>query len=83
MSRKASLDTIKHLYGKVGLIDEEIDYLLKKGYCSAISVLTGYSNCKLDKLQDDDYFPEGSVQLLIRLAQYLQWKQDTDGNLQQ
>jgi hypothetical protein len=82
MSRKASFDTITCLYEEVRLLDEEIKYLLKKGYRSAISILTSYNNCKLDKLQDDVLFPEGCVQLLIRLVQYLQWKQDTDGNLQ-
>ena len=80
MTHKASQETIIRLYEAVGLSDEESKYLIKKGYRSAISVLTAHSNDRLDKLQDD-VFPKGSMQLLVRLAQYLQWKQETEGNL--
>ena len=80
MTPKVSQETIIRLYDAVGLSEEESEYLVKKGYRSAISVLTGHSNDRLYKLEGED-LPEGCVQLLVRLAQYLQWKQETEGNL--
>ena len=35
----------------------------------------------MENLEDENEFPEGSVQLLSRLALYIRWKQDTKGNL--
>jgi hypothetical protein len=81
-TRAVNQATIVRLYEAIGLSDTESDYLLKKGYKSPIAVLTGYVNDKLGKLQDDEEFPEGSVQLLSRLALYIKWKQETEGNLQ-
>ena len=74
--------TIVRLYNAIHLSQEEINYLLRKGYKSPIAVLTGYINDKLDNLEDNDVFPEGCIQLLSRLALYIWWKQETEGNLQ-
>ena len=80
-TQKSNQDTIKTLYNAIGLSTEEVKYLFSKGYHSAIIVLSGYYNSKLQNLEDKDKLPKGCVQLLTRLVQYIQWKQDTEGNL--
>jgi hypothetical protein len=81
-TRQTSLATIVQLYDAIGLSKEESEYLVRKGYKSPIAVLTGYINDKLEKLEDENEFPKGCVQLLSRLALYIRWKQETEGNLQ-
>ena len=79
-TQKPSQDTLKALYDAIGFSTEEADYLFSKGYHSAMTILSGYYNGKLQNLEDKNKFLSGRVELLTRLAQYIQWKQDTEGN---
>ena len=49
--QKSSQDTLKALYDAIGFSTEEADYLFSKGYCSAITILSGYYNGKLQNLE--------------------------------
>lgn len=60
-TRKASQETIMRLYDAIGLNDTEKDYQIKKCYTSAMAVLTGYYNNKLDQLNDKELFPKGFI----------------------
>ena len=70
-THQTSLAQITKHYNVIGLSPKESKYLVQKGYKSPITVLTGYNNGKLDGLESENEFPEGSIQLLSRLALYI------------
>lgn len=80
-SRATRLDTVKSIYKTLEFSDEEIEFLIKKGYKSPLSILHAYgAGDKIYKLVCDE-FPEGLCDTLHHLGAYFVWHQKAKGEL--
>lgn len=56
---------MNRLYKAIRFSPKEIDYLVKNSYSwSPIMVLQAYKSNVLDKLEKDNMFPKGAIELL-------------------
>ena len=51
--------------------DEEIEYLFKAGLSSPEWIVQSYDHSRIDILLDQDAFPQGSITVLMHIAQYV------------
>ena len=73
-------ELVKKLYTNVGFDSSESGYLLKKGYKNPDSILMAYKRDRIDSLESDSEFSQGSCQIQYKLSQYLNWYKPAHGD---